>query len=143
VHHGKNVLGMGFQNGGFMVAPMGRANPDLPVARSRRACGKTGIQKRYKACTQITGIWLPQIHPNHDSFRSRVTLEPFSFMLNQWKGSMVLFLPQNAWLKCFHFNQLCSSPKIKNKDHSVGAIWERQKNTQGTHFLFAILETRV
>jgi len=26
-------------------------------------------------------------------------LEPFSFILNQWKGSIVLFLPQNAWLK--------------------------------------------
>jgi len=31
------------------------------------------------------------------------SLEPFSFILNQWKGSMVLFLPQNAWLKGLPF----------------------------------------
>jgi len=41
-------------------------------------------------------------------FAKLFTLEPFTFILKQWKGSLFLFLPQNAWFKSCHFNQLCS-----------------------------------
>jgi len=45
-------------------------------------------------------LFLPQNESDQgDPPDPRFALEPFTFILNQWKGSLFLFLSQNSWLK--------------------------------------------